>query len=193
VFAELLRQRLASLVALTPGQLAQLERHFLLLNKWNRVLNLTSLQGLAEIVERHYCESIFLGIHLPAGHWDIADIGSGAGFPGVPVAVLRPDCSVYLVESHRRKSVFLREATRDLGNAQVLSQRVEDLERSFDWAIFRAVRLSEIEKPLANICQSVGSLGGKQCPPTSRFTWNDPIKLPWGRERYLWIGTRRST
>ena len=193
MFAELLRQRLASLVALTPGQLAQLERHFLLLNKWNRVLNLTSLQGLAEIVERHYCESIFLGIHLPAGHWDIADIGSGAGFPGVPVAVLRPDCSVYLVESHRRKSVFLREATRDLGNAQVLSQRVEDLERSFDWAIFRAVRLSEIEKPLANICQSVWSLGGKQCPPTSRFTWNDPIKLPWGRERYLWIGTRRST
>ena len=193
MFVELLREQLASLVELTPSQVATLERHFLLLMKWNEVLSLTSLSDTDEIVERHYCESIFLGLHLPAGSLKIADIGSGAGFPGIPVAVLRPDCSVSLIESHKRKGVFLREATRDLANVDVLSKRVEDVIGDFDWGVCRAVRFSDIEKPVARISRSVGVLGGKDTPPTSRFTWNDPIRLPWGQQRYVWIGTRRFT
>lgn len=193
MFVELLREQLASLVELTPSQVATLELHFLLLMKWNEVLSLTSLSDTGEIVERHYCESIFLGLHLPAGSLKIADIGSGAGFPGIPVAVLRPDCSVSLIESHKRKGVFLREATRDLANVHVLSKRVEDVVGDFDWGVCRAVRFMDIEKPAARISRSVGVLGGKDSPPTSRFTWNDPIRLPWGQQRYVWIGTRRST
>jgi 16S rRNA G527 N7-methylase RsmG len=69
-----------------------LEKHFLLLQHWNRTLNLTSLKNPEEIVERHYAESLFLGAHLPAGNLSIVDVGSGAGFPGIPVA--RPSNAV---------------------------------------------------------------------------------------------------
>jgi 16S rRNA (guanine(527)-N(7))-methyltransferase RsmG len=193
VFAELLRQQLTSLVELSPAQVSALERHFLLLMKWNKVLSLTSLHDVAEMVQRHYCESIFLALRLPAGNLRIADIGSGAGFPGIPVAVLRPDCSVSLIESHQRKSVFLREATRDLANVEVLSKRVEDAVGDFDWGLCRAVRFSDIEKSVSKISRSVAVLGSKDGPSASRFTWNAPIRLPWGQKRYLWIGTRRST
>ena len=61
---------------------AALEAHYELLMRWNRKLNLTSIRRLEEAVERHYCESVFPGAHLPAGALRIADIGSGAGFPG---------------------------------------------------------------------------------------------------------------
>jgi 16S rRNA (guanine(527)-N(7))-methyltransferase RsmG len=193
VFAEILRQRLGSVAELSPAQIDELEFHFLLLNKWNKILNLTSLNRLDEIVERHYCESIFLGSHLPKGALHIADIGSGAGFPGFPVAVLRHECSVTLIESHQRKSVFLREAARRTSNVRVLSKRIEEVDESFDWAVSRAVGFSEIEEPGARISPSFAMLGGNSAPSTSRFTWNTPIQLPWGRQRYLWIGSRHST
>src|ERR1035437_3234294 len=111
MFADLLRQRLAGVVELSPGQVEALEAHYQLLLRWNRTLNLTSIKRMEEVVERHYCESLFLGTHLPQGGLRIADVGAGAGFPGFPVAVLRPDCSVTLIESHQRKAVFLREAS----------------------------------------------------------------------------------
>ena len=135
MFAELLRQRLGSHVKLSANQVGQLEKHFNLLNKWNKTLNLTSIRDAGEIIERHYCESLFLGIHLPTGPLRIADVGSGAGFPGFPLAVLRPDCLVALVESHQRKSVFLREATRELRNIQVIAKRIEDVAETFEWIV----------------------------------------------------------
>jgi len=91
VFRELLRKRISPIIDLSSTQIGQLEYHYNLLIKWNKVLNLTSLHGAEEIVERHYCESIFLAVHLPVGGLIVADVGSGAGFPGVPVAILLPD------------------------------------------------------------------------------------------------------
>ena len=102
MFAELLLERLGSWVPLAPEQVRVLERHYELMVRWNKVLNLTAVREVAEIVERHYCESLFLGSHLPAGALRIADVGSGAGFPGIPVAILRPECPVTLIESHQR-------------------------------------------------------------------------------------------
>jgi 16S rRNA (guanine527-N7)-methyltransferase len=83
-----------------------LRAHFELLQRWNKSLNLTRIDS----VERNYGESLFLGRHLPPGPLRICDIGSGAGFPGFPVAVLRPDCEITLIEAHQRKAVFLKEA-----------------------------------------------------------------------------------
>jgi 16S rRNA G527 N7-methylase RsmG len=71
------------------------------------------------------------------------DIGTGAGFPGFPVAILRPECSIDLVESDRRKAVFLREACV-APNVRVLSGRAESLQGNYDWAISRAVRPQEV-------------------------------------------------
>ena len=193
MFAELLRERLGSVIELSPVYVHQLEKHFDLLNRWNRVLNLTSLKEPEAIVERHYCESLFLASHLPHGVLRIGDIGSGAGFPGIPLAIARPDCSVILIESNQRKSVFLREATRELANVNVIPARAEEITETFDWAISRAVRFSEIEKTVAKLASNVATLGGPEMLPGNCFTWNTPIAVPWGNQRKLWLGSLRST
>jgi len=192
VFRELLRKRISPIIDLSSTQIGQLEYHYNLLIKWNKVLNLTSVRNIEEIVERHYCESIFLGVHLPIGTLNIGDIGSGAGFPGIPLAVIRPEYLVSLIESHQRKSVFLREATRDLNNVQVVAKRVEDLDRIFDWTVCRAVQFSTIERTASVISAHIAVLGTEQ-PVGPCFTWNHPIQLPWGHQRFLWFGNQRST
>src|ERR1700692_4023501 len=105
--------------ALTPQQLTLLEQHYRLLLRWNQKINLTRITNLQDAVRYHYCESLYLAARLPAGALRIIDIGSGAGFPGIPVAIYRPDCSVDLVESHQRKAVFLREAARRSMNVRI--------------------------------------------------------------------------
>jgi len=174
----------AKLAPLSPIQIKQLERHYELLIRWNKVLNLTSIRDPTEIIKRHYAESLFLGQHLPSGSLRIADIGSGAGFPGIPVAILRPDCSVCLIESHQRKSVFLREATREINNVRVIDQRAGDVKEDFDWAISRAIKHPPV------LARNFAFLGGEEPPFNDRFTWNK-IKLTCGEHRFLWLG--RST
>jgi 16S rRNA (guanine527-N7)-methyltransferase len=144
---------------------------------------------MEEAVERHYCESLFLGTHLPQGSLRIADIGSGAGFPGLPTAVLRPDCSVTLIESHQRKAVFLREAGRNLPNIRVLATRAEDIKEQFDLAISRAVSYEDLASFLKNLAPNVDLLTGGKAPPDGiGFVWQTPIPMPWSRQRFLQIG-----
>src|ERR1035437_1213744 len=172
MFVDLLRQRLAGVVELSAGQVEALEAHYQLLLRWNPILNLTSIKGMEEAVERHYCESLFLGTHLPQGRLRIADIGSGAGFPGFPVAVLRPDCSVTLVESHQRKAVFLREVSRALPNVRVLAKRAEAVGERFDRVISRAVSYRDLTPSLKVLGESVDLLtGAEEPPPESGFNW----------------------
>jgi 16S rRNA (guanine527-N7)-methyltransferase len=130
----------------TSSQKIALEAHFELMLRWNAKLNLTRITDREQAWERHYKESIFLAHKLPAGPLRIADVGSGAGFPGIPIAVVRPECSVTLIESHQRKAVFLREATRDLPNVRVLAMRAEDVGEKFDWIVSRAVSPEEVLK-----------------------------------------------
>jgi 16S rRNA (guanine527-N7)-methyltransferase len=189
MFADLLRQRLTGIVELSPGQVEALEAHYQLLLRWNRTLNLTAIKKMDEAVERHYCESLFLGAHLPQGPLRIADIGSGAGFPGFPVAVLRPDCSITLIESHQRKAVFLREASRSLRNVRVLARRAEDVGGEFDWAISRAVSYNDLASFLKNLAPNVDLLtGGEEPPDGIGFVWQSPIRVPWGGQRFLRTG-----
>jgi 16S rRNA (guanine(527)-N(7))-methyltransferase RsmG len=143
-FRRLLRVRTEGIADLTPEQELALFRHFELVLGWNRVLNLTRIEDLAAAVDRHYAESLYLASFLPVDRGKIVDIGSGAGFPGFPVAVLRPDCDVVLVESHRRKSAFLTEAGDLVTNVQVCTERIELVEGFFDVAVSRAVQIGEI-------------------------------------------------
>ncbi len=135
-FARLLRD---SWPALSTEQLSRLESHCDLLLRWNRRLSLTSVDDVGELVRFHYFESLFLGAQLPAGPLSILDVGSGAGFPGIPIAVLRPECHVTLAESRSRKAVFLSETTRDLPNVTVFPGRGEDWKQPADWAVARAI------------------------------------------------------
>ena len=175
--------------ALTAEQEAALEAHLELLMRWNQKLNLTSIRNREEAIERHYCESLFLGSRLPAGALRIADVGSGAGFPGFPVAVLRPECAVTLIESHQRKSVFLREASRTLANVRVLAKRAEDVDESFDWVISRAVSYADLAPFLKRLAPNADLLSGAEIPPdVLGFEWDGPVALPWGNQRWLWTG-----
>src|SRR5258706_6770455 len=136
-FAALLKQELQGRVDLSDSQISQLHEHYELLQRWNRKINLTSIPSGSEAVIRHYCESLFFAANLPVTEQArIADLGSGAGFPGVPIAILRPEWAIALIEFHHRKAVFLREATRGLGNnVVVLASRGEDVEGKFDWLV----------------------------------------------------------
>jgi 16S rRNA (guanine527-N7)-methyltransferase len=176
---------------LSCHQTELLEAHYQLLMKWNQVLNLTRIENIDEAVERHYGESLFLAEHLPPGPLRIADIGSGAGFPGFPVAVFRPDCAVTLIESHQRKSVFLREASRQLPNIRILAKRAEDVDGAFDIAISRAVSYENLAKPLKRLAPRADLLTGAEPPPGKlEFVWSNPIPLPWGNQRFLRTGIR---
>jgi 16S rRNA (guanine527-N7)-methyltransferase len=169
-----------------------LEMHFALLTHWNKVLNLTAIRSEEEAVERHYCESIFLAMHLPAGSLRVADVGSGGGFPGFPVGVVRPDCSVTLIESHQRKSVFLREVTRRLDNFRILAVRAEEVHEEFDHVISRAVSYDDLTRILKNLAVSADLLTGGEAPPDELgFVWKERVRLPWGKERFLRLGERR--
>ena len=194
MFAELLQQKLSGIISLAPQQLQLLEAHYQLLVRWNRVLNLTTVTSLEEAIERHYCESLFLAMQLPPDPLQILDIGSGAGFPGFPVAVLRPDCTVILLESHARKAVFLREAARNRENVQVRALRGEDLTETFECAISRAVSYRDLAPILKKIGRRADLLTGVEEPPAELgFAWKDPIQLPWGRQRFLRTGVPRET
>jgi 16S rRNA (guanine(527)-N(7))-methyltransferase RsmG len=183
VFPELLTRCAPSL---TPAQTAALEAHYELLCKWNRVLNLTRIEKLEDAVQRHYCESMFLAECLEPG--TIADIGSGAGFPGLVVALARPDCAVTLIEAHQRKAVFLREASRALPNVRVLAKRAEDVTEAFDCAISRAVSYSDLGKSIARLAPRVALLTGSELPPRDwPFQWQ-VFPLPSGDQRFLRIG-----
>ena len=194
MFRDLLRQKLKGVISLSSGQIEALENHYELLLRWNTRLNLTSIESLEEAVERHYCESLFLAAHLPPGPLRIADIGSGGGFPGIPVGIVRPDCSIILIEAHARKSVFLREATRSYSNFGVLSKRAETISDVFDCAMSRAISYKDLTPILKKITCRADLLTGAEAPrPELEFDWHPALLLPWGRQRFLRIGVSRET
>jgi len=189
MFAELLRSKLAGICELSEAQIERLKLHYELLTRWNKVLSLTSVRTLEEAVERHYCESVFAACHLPDGPISVADVGAGAGFPGIPIAIVRCQSSVVLIESHRRKAAFLREASRDLANLRVAAQRAEDVAERFDWVVSRAVRYSDVAGALKKLGRNAELLTGEvRAADLAGFNWQEPIRLPWGERRYLWIG-----
>lgn len=131
--------------AVPEGLYVKLAAYLELLVKWNARTNLTAIREPEEMVRRHFGESLFVGVALrdrlvPGA--TVLDYGSGAGFPGLPVALLLPDVRVTLAESQGKKASFLREAVRVLGvEAEVWGKRVEEMpaERKFDAVTLRAV------------------------------------------------------
>jgi 16S rRNA (guanine527-N7)-methyltransferase len=122
----------------------QLSAYLDLLVRWNARTNLTAVRDPEEMVRRHFGESLFAGQHLGEPLPDtLLDLGSGAGFPGIPIALLHPRISVTLAESQNKKATFLREVVRALGlrNVEVWSGRVENLpaNRMFHTVALRAV------------------------------------------------------
>ncbi len=195
-FSDRLQATIGPYVSLNEAQIQLLYTHYKALLLWNSKMNLTSVRSPEEIVVRHYCESLFFAAHLPAdgSERSVADIGSGAGFPGLPLAVLRPDWDIALVESNIRKAVFLRESTRAIRNIRVVAERGEAVSTCFDWITSRAVKPMEVLALTPVLSARAGLLvGGKDWKllrGISDFNWSVPVLVPWGDRRLCVYGTR---
>ena len=112
-------------LGLDARQVDQLWNHLELIEKWNQVHNLTAVRGLDNLVRQHALDSLAVLPHLNARA--LLDVGSGAGLPGIPLAIARPEIAVTLLDSSHKKTAFIRQAiaTLQLANVQVIDARVE--------------------------------------------------------------------
>jgi len=163
--------------------ISKLSLYLDLLLKWNARTNLTSIRDPEEIVTRHFGESLFaariLSPHLPSGA-ALLDFGSGAGFPGLPIQLFRPDLHVTLAESQNKKSSFLREAVRTLGlQTEIWAARVETMpaERTFHCVALRAV--DNMDQAIAAALPRIAA-GGYMALLASADAPNPPTLQPSG-------------
>ena len=140
---ESLRQRLCAGISdlgleLDDAAIERLLAYVELLERWNAAYNLTAVRDPAEMVTRHLLDSLAILPHVQGA--TLADLGSGAGLPGIPLAIAAPEREILLVDSNGKKARFLREAVRRLGLARVrvAESRVENVEGSFDCVTARA-------------------------------------------------------
>ncbi len=141
-----LRAGLAAL-ALDPGALAPaLLAYLALLQRWNATYNLTAIRDPREMVTKHLLDSLAMAPFVPDA--PLADLGTGPGLPGIPLAIARPGCTVTLVESNGKKARFLREAVRVLGlaNARVAESRAEQLAEPGAYAAITARALATLDR-----------------------------------------------
>jgi 16S rRNA (guanine527-N7)-methyltransferase len=154
-----LNRRLAAIGFPLPAeQSAALAAFVELLLKWNKVYNLTGVRGADEVVDRHVVESFALRALLKGTH--VADVGSGGGLPGVPLAIAEPERRFTLIESRAKRVRFLRHVVAELGlkNTEVAHGRAEDLPvaRPFDTVLARAVAPPD---ELLSICRHLTAPG----------------------------------
>jgi 16S rRNA (guanine527-N7)-methyltransferase len=186
----------------SPKLYAQVSAYLDLLLKWNARTNLTAIRNPEEIVRRHFGESLFAARHLPLCS-TLLDLGSGAGFPGLPIQLLRPEIAVTLAESQHKKAAFLREVVRTLNLAtEVWATRVEESSpapgRRFDIVTLRAVdNMREALKSAAS--RSIHSLlvlttavTGEAPLPPEGFRISQTIPIPESDSRIIQILSREN-
>jgi 16S rRNA (guanine527-N7)-methyltransferase len=186
---------------LDPQSLQGFEQYLALILRWNARINLTSIRDQEGILRRHFVESILCARSLPAGIATLLDFGSGAGFPGIPIAFGRPEISVTLAESQGKKAAFLREAVRVLAlPAKVAAQRAEALQDRFDCVTLRAVdRMAEAVETAGRLVSpggwlalmtTAGELQGLEVAAGLAFSWGGTVRLPSGQGRLVALGRR---
>lgn len=192
----------AGLPALSPEQARQFEDYLALLLRWNARVNLTAIRDAEGILSRHFVESIACARALPPGITTLFDLGSGAGFPGLPIAICRPEIAVTLGESQGKKAAFLQEAIRTLGVAvKVHAGRAEDLLQQFDCVTLRAVdRMESAVRTATGRVRPGGWLApmitqrdseAVRAAAGADFTWSEPVPMPGSNERVLALAIRR--
>ena len=137
------------------------------LKKWNKAYNLTALKKNEDIVIKHFLDSLLYLKAVPHGEIKVADIGSGAGFPGIPIKIIRSEIEMYLIESSKKKCAFLRHIVKQLhlSNTWVIEKRIEEvrinqeLPAPVDIAVSRALfDINEFIKKTAAIVKEGGIL-----------------------------------
>ena len=188
---------------LSDQQVQQIQQYTKILGVWNDKVNLTAIRDPLEILYRHFCESMFGTALLPVENCRLADVGSGGGFPGIPLKILRPDLQVFLVESNAKKATFLAEVVREIGltDVRVLVSRYEELGEELapiDVVCSRALGdftnfLAWAASPRVGAKQALLWLGGRDVDEVRAlpgWTWSDPVSVPKSLQRYLVLGSR---
>jgi 16S rRNA (guanine527-N7)-methyltransferase len=192
----------AGLAPLDGVLAGRFEDYLSLLLRWNARVNLTAIRDEEGILRRHFVESIACARLLPAGIDTLLDFGSGAGFPGIPIALCRPEISVTLAESQGKKAAFLSEAVRVPGvAATVHSGRAEMICNVFDCVTLRAVdKMGFAVQAARQLVRPGGWLAlmttGKELEALmatagTEFAWTPLVLLSSGEERLLALGERK--
>jgi 16S rRNA (guanine527-N7)-methyltransferase len=175
-----------------------------LLVKWNARINLTAVRAPEEMVQRHFGESFFAANHVLSQGTvkKVIDLGSGAGFPGVPFAMMSPQVQVTLIESHQKKAAFLRELIYQLNlkNAKVFADRGENYKQTADVVTMRAVESFSKVLPLAirlaepegRVALMIGSSQVREATVSGeQMMWSEPLPVPGGHSRVLLVGKKQ--
>jgi 16S rRNA (guanine527-N7)-methyltransferase len=190
----------------TDQQIVYIHDYIRLLLQWNEKLNLTAIRDPLEILHRHFCESMFAATAVPVEIGRLADIGSGPGFPGLPLKILKPELQVFLVESNIKKGTFLAEVIRhlDLAGATVLIGRYEEMGEEIaplDYVCSRALgEFGPFLEWAASDRIAAGKIvlwiGGRDLDEARRnstWEWQEPIVVPHSLRRYLLVGTKKAS
>ena len=206
--AELLQPFIA-VERLDTGLIQDLQLYLELLQRWNARVNLTAIRDPAQIVVRHFGESLFTArvfMHdqqLATAPDTLIDVGSGAGFPGIPIKLVTPLLHLTLIESQGKKAAFLRELQRTLSldRVEVFCGRAEQWKVSADVVTLRAVERFDRVLPVAgNLVKPGGTLGlligtgqlaGARALISDGWTWSDPLASPCSRDRVLALATKQ--
>ena len=187
----------------TKEQIAAIQRYMLLLLAWNEKINITAIRDPLEMLYRHFCESMYAAVAVPLQGGRLADVGSGGGFPGLALKIIRPELQVFLIESNVKKATFLAEVVRELAlvDARVLVSRYEELGEEItpvDFVCSRA--LGEFDKFLkwagserVAASQVVLWAGGRdieEIKKMSGWSWREPVSIPHSLQRFLLVGSR---
>jgi 16S rRNA (guanine527-N7)-methyltransferase len=198
--SEVLTPFLGSDLKLSADQLRSVQTYLDLLLKWNSKINLTAIREPKEIIPRNFGESFFAARHLAVRPEQTAiDIGSGAGFPGLPLKIWNQGLSLSLIESNQRKATFLREAVRalNLTNVDVLISRAEDVRTQADLVTLRAVESFERILPVAKSLTKAGGriallIGTAQAETAMSILpglkWEQALPIPYSQNRIMLIG-----
>ena len=189
----------AGLQPLDAGTIAKFDDYLALILRWNSRTNLTAIRDAEGILNRHFVESIACAQRVPKGVVSLLDLGSGAGFPGIPIALCRPEIAITLAESQNKKAAFLQEAVRVLAiNARVFGKRAENLDQRFDCVTLRAVdRMEQAVAAATGLIRAGGWLvvltTGVELPRIHAcagegLQWLERYELPGSDQRVLACG-----
>jgi 16S rRNA (guanine(527)-N(7))-methyltransferase RsmG len=190
-------------ITATDEQVLQIQQYISILLHWNEKINLTAIRDPLEILYRHFCESMYASVAVPVKEGRLADVGSGGGFPGLPLKIICPDLRLFLVESSIKKVTFLAEVTRELGlkDVQVLARRYEELVEEvapLDYICSRALGEFPAFLDWANSEQIAAKrvilwIGARDLPEIQKirtWDWSEPIQVPHSLRRLLLVGTK---
>jgi 16S rRNA (guanine527-N7)-methyltransferase len=202
--AETIRRALGEFqLAVSDQQVLQIQQYIKILLQWNEKINLTAIRDPLEILNRHFCESMYAAVAVSVENGRLADVGSGGGFPGIPLKIIRPDLQVFLIESNIKKATFLAEVIRELGltDARVIVSRYEELSEEvapLDFACSRA--LGEFSAFLEwarsdriaakQVILWIGARDLAEIQKVRTWEWREPIPVPNSLRRLLLVGTK---